>query len=244
MLLFNGDVLEIERGQVLAGVGEDFVVELSDGTELHVPVPGYRLPPLKKISAGYYAPDPLDLIDLFIGSEGTLGLITEVTVDLVPLPAAQVTGLVFQEGLDGATDLGDSLRAAASPRRRKECTSTGTSQRRPNVGPLFGRPLASAGFWPPRGRRRFPSTVSRHPRDPRGVMRAKSSPWSLLSREALDHGVHGRRVAPENVDHRGTAIGGVAALLIRSAPPISSACSRIGGSAAGVERHSRSGSSG
>jgi D-lactate dehydrogenase (cytochrome) len=114
VLLFNGDALEIERGQTLASPGEDFVVELSDGSELHVPVPGYKLPPLKKISAGYYASDPLDLIDLFIGSEGTLGLITEVTVDLVSLPPSVVTGLVFPNSLDAALELGDALRAAAA----------------------------------------------------------------------------------------------------------------------------------
>jgi D-lactate dehydrogenase (cytochrome) len=114
VLLFNGDVLEIERGQTVAEPGEDFVVVLSDGTELHVPVPGYRLPPLKKISAGYYASDPLDLIDLFVGSEGTLGLITEVTVDLVTLPSSVVTGLVFLKSTRAALELGDALRAAAA----------------------------------------------------------------------------------------------------------------------------------
>ena len=117
VLLFNGDLLAIERGEVLAAPGEDFVIALTDGRELRVPVPGYDLPRLKKMSAGYYASDPLDLVDLFIGSEGTLGLVTEVTADLVTLPPATVTGLVFQESLAGALDLGAALRTAASRAR-------------------------------------------------------------------------------------------------------------------------------
>ncbi len=117
VLLFNGDLLAIERGQILAAPGEDFVIELSDGRKLHVPVPGYALPRLKKVSAGYYASDPLDLVDLFIGSEGTLGLVTEVTADLVTLPPATLTALVFQRSLENGLDLGAALRSAASRAR-------------------------------------------------------------------------------------------------------------------------------
>ena len=118
VLLFNGDLLEIERGQASAGSGEEFLVELSDGRELHVPVPRYTLPALKKVSAGYHAADPFDLVDLFIGSEGTLGLITGVTVDLVSLPGALVTGLVFQEGLEQGLALSAAMRSAALEARR------------------------------------------------------------------------------------------------------------------------------
>jgi D-lactate dehydrogenase (cytochrome) len=112
VLLFNGDLLEIERGQCTAGSGEAFRVELTDGVTLAVPVPAYTLPDLKKISAGYHASDPLDLVDLFVGSEGTLGLITRAKLDLVPLPAAEVTGLTFLPGIDQALALTAALRAA------------------------------------------------------------------------------------------------------------------------------------
>ncbi len=79
VVLFNGELLQFERGQCVARRGESFHVALSDGTRLEIPVPDYRLPELKKVSAGYHSSEELDLVDLFVGSEGTLGLITAIT---------------------------------------------------------------------------------------------------------------------------------------------------------------------
>jgi D-lactate dehydrogenase (cytochrome) len=113
VLLFNGDRLVLERGQATAPRGGRFRIRLSDGSELAVPAPGYRLPALKKITAGYHSAEHLDLVDLFVGSEGTLGLITAVDLDLAPLPPAVVTGLVFLTRRQAALDLAGALRAAA-----------------------------------------------------------------------------------------------------------------------------------
>jgi D-lactate dehydrogenase (cytochrome) len=113
VLLFNGDLLVLERGQARAGPTELFSIQLTDGTHLRVPAPDYRLPPIKKISAGYHAADSLDLVDLFVGSEGTLGLIVAVTVDLLPLPPSVVTGLAFVDSPAGALALATVLRETA-----------------------------------------------------------------------------------------------------------------------------------
>ncbi len=118
-LLANGDLLDLERGQALARPGGSFRVRLSDGDELEIPVPRHRLPDLPKMSAGYFAADPLDLVDLFVGSEGTLGLITAVTVELVPLPPALVTALAFLADERAAFTLGAELREAARSARAR-----------------------------------------------------------------------------------------------------------------------------
>jgi len=113
IVLFNGDLLELERGQAVVGRDGHFRIGLSEGDELTVPVPDHPLPDLKKTSAGYHSADSLDLVDLFIGSEGTLGVISSVTLGLVRLPAAVVTGLVFLDRGDRALALASRLRSAA-----------------------------------------------------------------------------------------------------------------------------------
>ena len=127
VLLFNGELLSIERGQAVARPGETFAIRLHDGTELRVPVPDYRLPEVRKISAGYYASDPMDLVDLFVGSEGTLGLISEITIDLVPLPPALVTVLAPTD------DWRAALRLAAALRRTALRVRSGAEPRGPDV---------------------------------------------------------------------------------------------------------------
>src|SRR6185436_951751 len=79
VVLASGDVLDIERGQVRADASGGFDVDLSSRS-VHVMVPRYRMPALPKLSAGYFAAPEMDLIDLFIGSEGTLGVVTAATL--------------------------------------------------------------------------------------------------------------------------------------------------------------------
>jgi D-lactate dehydrogenase (cytochrome) len=117
VVLANGDLLEFERGQALAPRGEAFDLRLADGSRIDLRAPSYRLPDLKKISAGYFAADSLDLVDLFVGSEGTLGLITEITLDLVPLPPAVLTGLAFTPTARAMLDVAGELRRAAGEAR-------------------------------------------------------------------------------------------------------------------------------
>jgi len=84
VVLADGGILDIERGQCQAHADGFFDIVLSDGNSVRVPVPNYQMPDVPKTSAGYFAAPGMDLIDLFIGSEGTLGVITDVTLRVLP----------------------------------------------------------------------------------------------------------------------------------------------------------------
>src|SRR5262249_4324177 len=100
VVLANGDVLDIERGRTRARDGR-FELVLSDRMA-EVPVPTYRPPRVDKVSAGYFAAPDMDLIDLFIGSEGTLGVITSVTLRVLPVRPVRCLAFVPFERRDAA----------------------------------------------------------------------------------------------------------------------------------------------
>lgn len=112
VVLPGGDVLEIARGQAVASKANTFEIEMSGGVRT-VPVPPLPLPEVPKRSAGYHLAPDMDLVDLFVGSEGTLGIITEVTLRTAPLPAASCRALISAPDESAAIALVDDLRRAA-----------------------------------------------------------------------------------------------------------------------------------
>lgn len=92
VLMTTGDILDIERGKFTSqGRHFDFVYKKRSYS---FDVPSYNLPAVKS-QAGYFVHDNMDLIDLFIGSEGTLGVILSAGLSLQQLPFALFDGLVF-----------------------------------------------------------------------------------------------------------------------------------------------------
>lgn len=86
VVLSDGDTLALRRGECVAN-GRSFSVRTDSGRIIEGPLPGYTMPEVKS-AAGYYVTDNVDLIDVFIGSEGTLGVITEIELKLMPRPEA------------------------------------------------------------------------------------------------------------------------------------------------------------
>lgn len=85
-VLADGAILTIRRGETTASPDGWFEIAYPSGRVVRVPVPAYRMPDVPKLSAGYYARPGMDLIDFFIGSEGTLGMIVEATLRVIPRP--------------------------------------------------------------------------------------------------------------------------------------------------------------
>jgi D-lactate dehydrogenase (cytochrome) len=86
VMLPDGDTLRIERGQKAAGL--NFSLTTESDREISGTLPELNMPNVKS-AAGYYIQPNMDLLDLFIGMEGTLGVITEAELKLIPRPEFQ-----------------------------------------------------------------------------------------------------------------------------------------------------------
>jgi len=93
IVLACGCVLDVERSAVLADPRRGFEVVCAHGTRVVRPG-SYRLPSVPKCSAGYFADPRMDLIDLFIGAEGTLGVIVDATLRVLPAPPSVAIALI------------------------------------------------------------------------------------------------------------------------------------------------------
>jgi D-lactate dehydrogenase (cytochrome) len=126
VVLATGEVLDLARGEVRAHPDGYFELEHTPGAagapELasasapqvtRVPVPTYRMPDVPKRSAGYFAAPEMDLIDLFIGAEGTLGVIVDITFRVLPRAPALAVALVPLASEAAAVALVGELRRAA-----------------------------------------------------------------------------------------------------------------------------------
>ncbi len=116
IVLADGDKLSLRRGDAFANADGKIELVTASGTKITARVPTYRRPNVRKNVSGYYNAAPLDAIDLFIGSEGTLGVITEVELRLLPKPESFFSGIVFfrdEADLLGFVDDARSLAFAA-----------------------------------------------------------------------------------------------------------------------------------
>ncbi len=80
VVLPDGEVRQMKRGEAL---------------DADVKIPTYWRPNVRKNVSGFFNDEPLDAIDLFIGSEGTLGVVTEIELSVLPKPEGFFSGIIF-----------------------------------------------------------------------------------------------------------------------------------------------------
>ncbi len=92
----TGEILNLKRG---AQFSENGLIEVKtgQGNLIKAKLPTYRQPDVRKNTSGYFSGEKVDAIDLFIGSEGTLGIITEIELRVLPKPASFFSGIIFFE---------------------------------------------------------------------------------------------------------------------------------------------------
>ncbi|MCG8510773.1 MAG: FAD-binding oxidoreductase [Rhodospirillales bacterium] len=81
VMLASGEILDIPRGTYFATQERTFTVIDTAGHETLLKLPGYDMPETKN-TAGFFAAPGMDMIDLFIGSEGLFGILTQIEVAL------------------------------------------------------------------------------------------------------------------------------------------------------------------
>jgi D-lactate dehydrogenase (cytochrome) len=108
--LADGDALSLHRGKECAA-GRTFHLVTEGGRKIEGRLPDYRLPQVKNAS-GYFVEDGMDLLDLFVGSEGTLGVITEAGLRLLPQPPVIWGLMAFLPSNEAAAQLVRHVRAA------------------------------------------------------------------------------------------------------------------------------------
>jgi D-lactate dehydrogenase (cytochrome) len=102
--------LRLRREEVRASDGCFILASARDG-EREVPVPCIEMPATKH-AAGYYLRQDMDAVDLFVGSEGTLGIIVEAELRLVPEPPERLFTTCFLPSEASALDLVHAVREA------------------------------------------------------------------------------------------------------------------------------------
>jgi FAD/FMN-containing dehydrogenase len=102
----------IERLRVVLADGR--LLDLGRGEPIDFDPGAIPLPDVTKNTAGYLLRPGMDWIDLFAGSEGTLGVVTQARLRLLPAPAAVLAGVVFFADDPAALDAVDQWRTTGA----------------------------------------------------------------------------------------------------------------------------------
>ncbi len=141
IVLVNGDTISLERGKEKAS-GNSFSIKTNSGEILEGNIPKYDMPKVKNAS-GYFSMENMDLIDLFIGSEGTLGIITELELKLLIKPTAIYALTAFFASEETSLKFVQEIRKNSSPAAVEffNCTALNLLREEKKTNPAFNKLL-------------------------------------------------------------------------------------------------------
>jgi D-lactate dehydrogenase (cytochrome) len=109
VVLADGRVAALRRGEQHAQ-GRSFALRLEEGGTVEGELP-YADSIAVKNAAGYFVRSDMDLLDLFIGMEGTLGVVTVIELGLIVRPRCMWAMMAFMPDQRSALELVRALRS-------------------------------------------------------------------------------------------------------------------------------------
>lgn len=98
IVLADGSVLNLKRNSLIQGNHFELIIQNDKAISFKIPST-YNLPDVKN-TVGYYLKNNMDVIDLFIGAEGTLGIITLIKIKALPMPVNNISLVLFFDNVD------------------------------------------------------------------------------------------------------------------------------------------------
>ena len=118
IVLPTGDVLNLDRGQTSAQKFELSILT-ANRKKIDLKIPSVKSLPTKN-TAGYFCREGMDAIDLFIGSEGTLGILTKLKLKLLTAPQMVLSAVIFFNSEDDGLNFIESARNESYDSRKNK----------------------------------------------------------------------------------------------------------------------------
>ena len=111
LFLSNGEEILLGRSDNLFNCNS-INLHSDSGNSYNIEINSIKIPDVKH-AAGYYFRPNMDAIDLFIGSEGTLGVFSEIKLKVLRLPEKVIGAIIFFDDMDNLLSFVDEVREAS-----------------------------------------------------------------------------------------------------------------------------------
>jgi D-lactate dehydrogenase (cytochrome) len=122
ILLPTGELITINRGDQLA-IDNTLIFKTNTNRTIEIELPEIHIP-ITKNAAGFFSKKNMDAIDLFIGSEGTLGIFTRIKLSLLDYPKSIFSAVIFFHAEDDAINFIRDSREKSYISRDKKSENT------------------------------------------------------------------------------------------------------------------------